>query len=632
MCGINGILGFRTDAIEQIQKMNDVIIHRGPDAYGVWQSDDNEVTFGHRRLSIIDLSDTGAQPMVSESGNYTITYNGEIYNYLSIKKQLCAEYNNIHFRGTSDTELLLNAVEHYGIEKTLGLIKGMFAFAIYEKQTGKVYIARDRAGEKPLYYGEVADRFVFASDLGSLEQIDGFDNDVDGQILSSYFRGGYIPAPYTIYKDIYKLEPGRFLTVTPGENYQSTKVEKNIYWDIREIALAGQQNQFRGSFAEASHRLEELIKDSIKNQMISDVPLGAFLSGGIDSTLVVALLQSISTEPVKTFTIGFDNPKFNEAQYAKETANYLGTNHTEMYITKDDILGVIDNIPKAYTELFADSSQIPTMLVSQMTKKHVTVSLSGDSGDEFYCGYNSYKDVQKGLKILASKLPMLKGNLRVQFGKLVKNCGGNYVQLLDTVSRVLMVNTPEKWYRANREDNLLTMKLCKDKNQYADYVDSYQDGFLAGAEPNLMLMDMLQYLPDDILVKVDRAGMFYSLESRIPLLDRDVMEFAWTIPQEYKYDGITTKKVLRDILYRYVPQEMMDRPKRGFAVPLTDWLRGEELYDWASDMLQSSRQDMSDFINLNVVDKMWKRFMDSGENEQCIWRLIMLAQWFAVRR
>ena len=356
------------------------------------------------------------------------------------------------------------------------------------------------------------------------------------------------------------------------------------------------------------------------------------LSGGIDSTLTVSLMQSLSENPIRTFTIGFDNEKYNEACYAAETAKHLGTNHTEMYVTRDDILGVIDKIPLAYTEPFADSSQIPTMLVSEMTKQHVTVSLSGDAGDEFYCGYNSYKDVRRGLDILAGKLPMLKGKARVNAGKMVLNLGGKNSQLLHTIASVLMTDTPENWYRHNRDDNILVSKLHLNRLQFADSIDSYQDGYLDGAEANLMLMDMLQYLPDDILVKVDRAGMFYSLESRIPLLDRDVMEFAWTLPQEYKYDGVTTKRILKDILYRYVPKEMMDRPKKGFSVPLESWLRGEELNSWANDMLQSAKVSMGEYVDYKIVDKMWKNFLATGENERDMWNILMLAQWFTHRK
>ena len=628
MCGINGILGFNGDLVRQIKRMNDAIVHRGPDAEGIWTSDDKSVAFGHRRLSIIDLSENGAQPMISASGNLIIVFNGEIYNYLDIKKQLSDEDKSVVFKGHSDTELLLNAIEHYGIEKTLNLIKGMFAFAVYNKTNGEVIIARDRAGEKPLYYGKTAGCVVFASDLGSIEKIDGFDNRINSRILTSYFKGGYIPAPYTIYEDIYKLKPGHFLVLKAP--YTDWKI--NVYWDIRNVALKGQNDPFRGSFEEASDKLEDLIKRSIRGQMISDVPLGAFLSGGIDSTLTVALMQSISDKPVKTFTIGFEDSKYNEAEYAKDSARHLGTEHTEMYVTKQDILNTIEKIPKAFSEPFADSSQIPTMLVSQMTRKHVTVSLSGDAGDECFCGYNSYKDVRRGLEILKNKLPFIKGGLRKSIGRTVYDLGGRNNATMHKLSTAFLVDTAEKWYRNVREDDILLERLAVVKDQYKDAIDEYPDGYLREAEHNLMLMDMLQYLPDDILVKVDRSGMFYSLESRIPLLDRDVMEFAWTLPLEYKYDGVTTKRILKEILYRYVPREMMDRPKKGFSVPLSAWLKGDELRTWAEDILASGRDYIKDYVDRTTVDKMWKRFLETGNGERNIWNILMLSQWFADRK
>lgn len=627
MCGINGILGYNNDPTKQIKRMNDAIVHRGPDAEGVWISEDKSVALGHRRLSIIDLSPNGAQPMVSASGDLTIVFNGEIYNYLDIKKQLLQEDKGIVFRGHSDTELLLNAIEYYGIEKTLSLIKGMFAFAVYNRKNKEVILARDRAGEKPLYYGRAAGCMVFASDIGSIEKIDGFDNRINSHILNSYFKGGYIPAPFTIYEDIYKLKPGHFLVLKAPY----TEWDDKCYWDIRDVALQGQKEPFNGSFEEASVKLEELIKDSIKGQMISDVPLGAFLSGGIDSTLTVALMQSISDKPVRTFTIGFEDSKYNEAIFAKESAKHLGTHHTEMYVSKRDILDTIKDIPKAFSEPFADSSQIPTMLVSSMTRKHVTVSISGDAGDEFFCGYNSYKDVRRGLKILENKLPFIKGDMRKSLGKAVYDLGGRNNAKLHKLSTVLSVDSAENWYRNVRDDDILLDRLAIDKDQYKDAIDEYQDGYLNEPEHNLMLMDMLQYLPDDILVKVDRSGMFYSLESRIPLLDRDVMEFAWTLPLEYKYDTITTKRILKDILYRYVPKDMMDRPKKGFSVPLSEWLRGDELNTWALDILATGKKNIKDFVDISTVDLMWKRFIDTGKGERNIWNILMLCQWFEYR-
>ena len=628
MCGINGLLGNVPNAGEILQVMNECIIHRGPDAEGIWESSDSMVHLGHRRLSIIDLSSMGAQPMESISGRYVIVFNGEIYNFKDIKKQLLKEHSGIVFRGNSDTELLVTAIEVYGIKETLRSVKGMFAFAVYDREDKSVTLARDRMGEKPLYYGQVKDKFVFASDIRSIESIPFFENRINDEVLYSYFKGGYIPAPYTIYKDIYKLEPGSYLTIEAP--YKEWKSE--MYWNVVQVAKEGQDNLFKGSFEEASNELEKLLKASVRDQMISDVPLGAFLSGGIDSSLVVALMQSESEKPVRTFTIGFEDEKYNEAEYALETSRHLGTNHTQMYVGKEDILRAIDDIPKAFGEPFADSSQIPTMLVSGMTKKSVTVSLSGDAGDEFFCGYNSYKDVRKGLEILESKMPFIKGKTRKALGNIIFDVGGEKSDLLHKVACCLSISDGEDWYRNNRDGNTMLRSLSLSSTHISDKIDSYTNGYLKYPENNLMLMDMLQYLPDDILVKVDRSGMLYSLESRIPILDRDVMEFAWKLPLEYKYDGVTTKRILKDILYRYVPKEMMDRPKKGFSVPLSSWLRGDELSEWAGELILACKTNMGEFVNYNVVSRMWQRFLRSGEGERDIWRILMLSQWFEERK
>lgn len=627
MCGINGILGTVTNSTEMLGRMNHCIVHRGPDAEGIWESQDGLVHLGHRRLSIIELSPLGAQPMVSASERFVIVFNGEIYNFKEIKKLLSKDNPSIEFRGNSDTEILLSSIELLGIESTLDKIKGMFAFAVYDRETKTVTLARDRMGEKPLYYGRTGGRFVFASDIRSIESLDFFDNEINDGILYSYFRGGYIPAPYTIYKDIYKLEPGTYLTIK--NPFSEWKV--CTYWDIRNVALNGQNNPVGCSFEEAAEELENLIKASIRGQMIADVPLGAFLSGGIDSSLTVALMQSMSEMPIRTFTIGFEDEKYNEAEYALATANHLCTKHTQMYVTREDILKTIEEIPEAFGEPFADSSQIPTMLVSKMTKNHVTVSLSGDAGDEFYCGYNSYRDVAKGLEVLNGKLPFIKGNARKGLGNAVLSLGGKNNETLHKIAVSLCVNNGEDWYRNSRDDDLLLRKLPRNR-QLRDKMDDYPNGFLKDTETNLMLMDMLQYLPDDILVKVDRAGMLYSLESRIPLLDRDVMEYAWKLPLSYKYDGKETKRILKHILYKYVPEEMMDRPKKGFSVPLAGWLKGGELSEWAGELIQSCKGRMNEYVDYAVVQKMWTEFLKTGVGERNIWNILMLSQWFEQRK
>jgi len=628
MCGITGICNSRINPVEAIKKMNDRIIHRGPDADGVWYDDNLCVALGHRRLSILDLSENGSQPMVSEGQDYVLVYNGEIYNYRQLKEQLCQKYPEVTFKGTSDTEYLLRSIELLGIEETLRNIKGMFAFACLDRKKKCIYLARDRMGEKPLYYGMVGESFVFASDLASIEEVEGFQGKINETVLDSYLHNGYITAPDTIYENIWKLEQGHFLTVyAPFSKWEDTE-----YWSIKKVAKYGQEHMFSGNFEDASLLLEEKIKDSVRGQMISDVPLGAFLSGGIDSTLTVSLMQSMSDIPVRTFTIGFEEEGYNEAEFAKETAKHLGTKHTEMYVGKKDVLEVLHQIPKAFSEPFADSSQIPTMLVSKMTKQHVTVSLSGDAGDEFYCGYNTYKDVQDGLQVVKGKLGFVKDPIRSAVGNLCYGMGKKGNAKLYKVGNVFSIKTEEDFYRAMARNDLRVGLLPLQKKQTKDKLYDYEHGYLKGVEPNLMLMDMMQYLPDDILVKVDRAGMLYSLESRIPLLDRDVMEFAWTLPHEYKFKDGVTKRILKDILYRYVPKEFMDRPKKGFSIPVEQWLRTGILTEWANDLMKDTRGLLGKYLDLKVLDSLWEEFQKTGNNKKTIWHILMLAQWLQEKK
>ncbi len=625
MCGITGIAGNLRNPVKNIEKMNEQIIHRGPDAGAYWVDENAQVVLGHRRLAIVDLSENGCQPMQSISERYVIVYNGEIYNAAQIKKKL--ELKGVaSYRGTSDTEVLLNAIEQFGLQETLVMSRGMFGLAVYDKKEKTLQLARDRMGEKPLYYGLVNGSFVFASDINSIKAVEGFKNPICKGALGIYLQHGYIPAPYSIYEDIYKLEPGTILTISAP--FKEWKIEK--YFDIAAVAKKGQQNLFKGSEKEAADELEKRLKHAISGQMLADVPLGAFLSGGIDSTLVVSLMQSISTDKIKSFTIGFEEGAYNEAAFAKETAKHLGTMHTEMYVGYDDVMDLLPQIPKAYGEPFADSSQLPTMLVSKMTREHVTVSLSGDAGDEFFCGYNSYKDIQSGLSIMQGKLSFVKEPLRTPLGKmLLKLDNPNFpkAELIRTAGRCFTIKTPEELYRAISDSDIRAAHLLKNGKKLPTSNMLYQDGYLEGAESNLMLMDMKQYLPDDILVKVDRAGMFYSLETRIPLLDADVMEFAWTLPHEYKMSDGVTKKILKQLLYRYVPEEMMNRPKKGFSVPVSVWLKEGKMREWAESILTDSRELAKDYLDMKMVDSIWKDYQDNGRWIKSIWYILMLEQW-----
>ena len=635
MCGIAGIAGYNGNPITDIEAMNKRMHRRGPDAGGHFIDENRHVVIGHRRLSIIDLSEAGAQPMESHDERFIIAFNGEIYNAPAIKSELEAEFGLLNLRGTSDTEVLLEAISAWGMDATLRKARGMWGISLYDKQTGQILLSRDRMGEKPLYYGTVRGQFVWASDINSITAIEGFDNPINRSIIPIYLRYGYIPAPYTIYENIYKLTPGTILTADAP--YTAKSISINPYFSIIDIAVTGQKKLFKGSEEEAADELESRLRHALKGQMLSDVPLGAFLSGGIDSTMVVSLMQQISDRPVKTFTIGFEEEEFNEASFAAATAKHLGTEHTEMYVGYKDVIDLLPSLSEAYGEPFADSSQLPTMLVSKMTKQHVTVALSGDAGDEFYCGYNTYKDARTGLAVMNDKLPFLKGGIRRGIGtiaggldSILSGANNGLADNIHKLHQVLSTETIEDYYRAMSDNSMLSALI--DSKSGTNSVpritdDIYSDGLLPDPESNLMLMDMLQYLPDDILTKVDRAGMYYSLETRIPLLDADVMEFAWSLPLSYKMSDGITKKPLRNILYRYVPKEMMDRPKKGFSVPVSRWLRDGDMNTWAEDILSSSRIKASEFINMNAFDKIWQQYKKDGRYTTVMWYVLMFCQW-----
>lgn len=620
MCGIAGFCSNPVNWQENIQKMNQRMYHRGPNAGGVWASSDAEVVLGHRRLSIVDLSENGAQPMHSASGRYVCVFNGEIYNYRRLRDKLLKEKKVTAFRGTSDTEVLVEAVEAYGVAETIRHCKGMFAIALFDRQTGKLTLIRDRIGEKPLYYGFVNGHFVFASDIGSIRVLDDFHNPIDTKVLQLYFIHGYIPAPYSIYKDIYKLDAGCMLELDAP--YQEPCI--SAYWSVREAAIYGQAHPFQGSRQEAADELERLLKTAIKEQMEADVPVGAFLSAGIDSSTIVALMQAQSERKVRSFTIGMDDPAYNEASYAREIAQRLGTEHTELYITADDAREVIPRIPWIFGEPFADSSQIPTYLVSRMTREHVTVSLSGDAGDELFCGYLSYSSIGRiwgkmkscpyGIRKVASSLlvgnPLIKRN-----------------QILQTKAYLLGARSPEHLYELSNAQEASNLQIALEKETYPYKHNSYPYGMLREPQNSIMLMDMEVYHPDDILVKVDRTAMAVSLETRVPMLDKDVVEFAWTIPMEYKKQGTEGKLVLKDVLYKYVPKEMMDRPKKGFAIPVTRWLREPGLREWAETLLDSRLIRQQGILNADVVGWIWRDFIENGNWRIQIWYILVFQAW-----
>lgn len=622
MCGIAGFCNFIGDKNVNIERMKERMLHRGPDAGGSYHSEDGYVSLGHRRLSIIDLSENGSQPMVSRSGRYVIVYNGEIYNYKKIAKKLLEEKKVEAFRGTSDTEVLLEAFEAYGIKEAISLCKGMFAIALYDKKQKFLYLLRDRVGEKPLYYGQMGESFVFASELGCIAALDGFANPINRNVLDLYFIHGYIPAPYSVYEGIYKLEPGTIARISlPFHGMDSITYE--TYWSMKEVAKRGQANFFKGSFEEASEELERLLKNAISQQMVADVPVGAFLSAGIDSSTVVALMQSLHKGRVKSFTIGMEEKDYNEAVYAAEIARRLGTDHTELYITEEDAKAVIPKIPYMFGEPFADSSQIPTYLVSMMTREHVTVSLSGDGGDELFCGYTSYASVER----IWNKMKAVPYIIRKPCSELVIHSPLARKPVYRIKGKLLGARGPSDLYICSYETDLLTRKISLAEGKCSYKYSEYKPGYLEETNHNIMLMDLQMYHPDDILVKVDRTAMAVSLETRVPMLDKDVVEFAWSLPISYKREGEIGKKVLRDVLYRYVPREMMERPKKGFSIPIEKWLRQPELREWAESLIDPGVLQKQGILNRDVVWKIWSDFVERGEWRIQIWYILMFQAW-----
>lgn len=632
MCGIAGFCNGASDWRRNIEKMNERIYHRGPDASGVWASGDRRVVLGHRRLSIIDLSAGGGQPMESHNNRYVIAYNGEIYNYPVIRDKLIQEKKVTAFRGTSDTEVLLEAVSAYGLEETLKMSKGMFAIALYDKKEQTLFLARDRVGEKPLYYGFIGETFAFASELGAIACLDGFQAPVNRGILETYFRYGYIPAPYSIYEGIYKLEPGKILkSKVPFDTY-----EISTYWSMKEAACYGQNHLFQGSGQEAAEELERLLKDAIRGQMMADVPVGAFLSAGIDSSTIVSLMQSVSDRSVRSYTIGMWEKDFNEAEIAKKIAAHLGTEHTELYITEEDAKQVIPKLGTMFGEPFADSSQIPTYLVSRMTREHVTVSLSGDGGDELFCGYQTYGSLERVLQ----KTGRIPAFVRKPVSAAILHSPWGKEGPLATRARLLGASGIEDLYRCSEIGEGLDLlapevrrELASSASRHCETVmDTYPTGLLSEPLHNLMLMDMLMYHPDDILTKVDRTAMAVSLETRVPMLDKDVVEFAWTLPIAYKKrDGIT-KKILRDILYKYVPRELVERPKTGFAIPLGKWLKEPGLREWAEGLLDERVIKEGELLNAEAVRRMWEDFVERGVWRTQIWYVLMFMEFMTGKK
>ncbi len=624
MCGIAGFVSRKVNNREVILQMNRSMLHRGPDSGDCYIDDNSGVTLGHRRLAIVDLNNTGAQPMHSHDERYVIVYNGEIYNAQELRDRLISECEGITFRGTSDTEVLLESLVRLGIKRTLTMATGMFAFALYDRQTGSITIARDRIGEKPLYYGHIAGDFVFASELGTLECYPGFSGELDKKAVDEYLRYSYVPTPLSIYKDIYKLVPGTFMTMMSP--YREGITES--YYDTADEYKYGLEHPFNGSYDEAVEALDVTLKAAVKSQLMSDVPLGAFLSGGIDSSTIVALMQSLGGDRTRTFTIGFEEKEYDEADAARAIAEHLGTDHTSLTISEKELKEIIPRLPSIFSEPMADSSQIPTYLVSKLARTKVTVSLSGDAGDELFAGYNTYWKTA-GLYRRIDKVPYA---VRSIAGQII-TAGGEGIHGRNPLSRS---------NRLYRSGNCLKARDIANFHEAVCYDMSYISGrhmnqvsVLDGVgtiEDEMMARDLLNYHPDDILVKVDRAGMAVSLENRVPMLDKEVLKLAYSLPLDYKLaevDGkLVSKRVLKDVLYRYVPRELMERPKKGFSVPLTRWLSEGDIADWAKDMMHDSHLVRDGVIESGLLEVAMDTFYGKGMNKGLLWNMIVLEQWY----
>lgn len=642
MCGIAGFIDYSLRSISEsglalVGGMSAALLHRGPDDCGTWSDPAQGVFLAHQRLSIVDLSPAGNQPMVSASGRYVMVFNGEVYNHGELRQH----FTGMAWRGSSDTEVMLAAIEEWGLDVALARFVGMFAFALWDRLEARLILARDRFGEKPLYWAHFGSTLLFGSELKALKQHPAFRGVIDRDALAGYMTYGYVPGTGSIYQQVQKLKPGTLRVFEAG----GTSAER-VYWSAADAAIAGHAQGFAGSDTEATDQLEALITASVRQQLLADVPVGAFLSGGVDSSTVVALAQAHSRTPVKTFTIGFEEAGYNEAVYAKAVAKHLGTDHTECYVSHRDALDVIPNLPNLYDEPFADSSQIPTYLVSKLARSRVTVSLSGDAGDEIFCGYNRY--------MLANRL----ANRGRRVPGLVRNALAACVLALpasmwDSVSAAARKLKPDAGVPVHLGDKLhkfarVLTRAGNDADLYESLLQQWDgaESLVLGVSlvgkltandavwrsnldllHRMMLLDSASYLTDDILVKVDRAAMGVSLESRVPLLDHRIFEFAWRLPLSMKLRNGQGKWLLRQVLYRHVPPELIERPKVGFAVPIGQWLRGP-LKDWAAALLDPTRLNQEGLLDAQRVMRMWNSHQRGSHNwEHPLWCVLMFQAW-----
>lgn len=654
MCGIVGFLGGTTwgegGDERLVTRMARALESRGPDSAGSWADPIRRVAFGHRRLAIIDVTVAGHQPMQSASSRYMMSFNGEIYNHMALRAELERAGKARDWRGHSDTETLLAGFDAWGVQATLEKAVGMFAIALWDRERETLTLARDRAGEKPLYFGWQGQGrdavFLFGSELKGLRCHPGFVGNISRGALSLQLRHNCIPAPYSIYEGIGKLAPGTMVTLSLAAREPVT----TVYWSAAAIAQDGVNRPFAGTVDGAVDELEAILRDAVKQQMVADVPLGAFLSGGIDSSTIVALMQAQSSRPVKTFTIGFDDKIYNEAAHAKAVAAHIGTDHTELYVTPEDALGVIAKLPTMYDEPFSDSSQIPTFLVAQLAKQHVTVALSGDAGDELFCGYNRYQIAAKTWsKLAATPMPLR----RLARAGITAVSEQSWNRVADVAGGILPSVLQLRNLGAKLHKGAGVLESTTIGELYRTLTSHWHDPasvviggvepptLLTGAAPNLdgldsiqrmMALDFLTYLPDDILTKVDRAAMAVSLETRVPFLDHRVVEFAWRLPQSMKLRDGQSKWILRQVLHRYVPKELIERPKMGFGVPIGAWLRGP-LREWANALLDESRIRREGFFEPAPIAAKWKQHTDGTRDWQYdLWDVLMFQSWLESTR
>ena len=653
MCGITGFLSLRgtpqaADLTATVTRMAATLAHRGPDEQRVWTDAAAGCALGHRRLSILDLSEHGAQPMHSACGRYVIVFNGEIYNHGELKNELARTGAAPQWRGHGDTEVMLAAIAHWGLREATTRFTGMFAFALWDRQARTLSLVRDRVGEKPLYYGWAGDSFVFGSELKALRAHPAWRGEIDRGALTLFMRYAYVPAPYSIYRGIRKLPPGTLLTLRAGAE-PGVLPEPAAYWSASTVAADGLRAPFAGSAADAIAELDLRLRAAVAGQMIADVPLGAFLSGGIDSSTVVALMQAQSPAPVKTFTIGFAEDAYDEAKHAAAVARHLGTDHTELYVTALDALDVVPQLPAMYDEPFADSSQIPTHLVAKLARAHVKVSLSGDGGDELFGGYTRHAWTGR----MWNALRHYPRPLRAAMAQLA-TCASPAAW--DRLSGALAPLLPRRLRQSHPGDKLHKAAAVLDAGSpaeiYLRLLSQWQDPasvVIDGVEPAVaardaapwrsggiaesqMLLDLVSYLPDDILVKIDRAAMSVSLETRVPFLDHRVIEFAWQLPLSMKIRDGQGKWLLRQLLHQYVPPALVERPKTGFGVPLDSWLRGP-LKTWASDLLAPARLERQGYLRAEPITRLWQEHRSGRRNHQhALWCALMFESWLAAQQ